>query len=184
MTSNQSYGLANREQAAEYRLEQIRANRRREDGPGSTRASSRGARRSSTAMAGRLKPLTEQNKARGKQRKKSHIGISNMGAADISELGQEEVPATISGEMKIFTYLSDDSEDDEVSESDMHAIQYWQRRCEDQQLVRKAFARSKAHKRNAVATLVRNLPRESAGMSLPGTYTPFSNTSFDLTKFT
>ena len=52
-----------------------------------------------------------------------------------------EVPAKISDQMDVFTYLSDDSDDDEPSAADMRALQFWSKRYENQQLVKKAFAR-------------------------------------------
>ena len=110
-----------------------------------------------------------------------------MRAANMSELGRSatpECPATVSDKMQIFTYLSDDSEDDEVPAVDMHAIHYWQKRYENQQLVKKAYARSKAHKKAGVAVLMKNLPRASpSGHAMPAVYTPFRQTSFDLRKF-
>ena len=114
--------------------------------------------------------------------------VLNMRAANMSELGRTataDVPATVSDKMEIFTYLSDDSEDDdEVPEVDMHAIKYWQRKYEDQQLVKKAYARSKAHKKTGIAALMKNLPRPTqSGLEMPAEYTPFRQTSFDLRKY-
>ena len=72
----------------------------------------------------------------------------------------------------------------QVNEVDMHAIKYWQRRYENQQLVKKAYARTKAHKAQGVAMLTRNLPRPSkSGHHMPAEYSPFRQTTFDLRKY-
>jgi len=174
MSCHLSYAMQNRQQANSFQQE--RKNRK-------------GKRSSSTTV---LQPLASQAKTHQEEvmelRQKTMSDFrktANNVEKQVERRAQETTaelppPSKVSDQLQIFTYLSDDSDDDEPSAADMHALAFWQRRYEDQQLVKKAFTRSKAHKKEAVETLMRNLPQGTpTGVSLPGQYVPFK-----LNKFT
>jgi len=177
ITANKTYALQNRQQAAS-----LRGSRGRLENDSIAERRKRQQQRSKSALGPGEEPAVPPEVL--VQRAQEDLRQAQMNArAEVDKKNRETtavVPTTVSDQMQVFTYLSDDSDEEEFSEADMRALQYWQRRYEDQQLVRKAFARSKAHKREAVGVLLSNLPRGSVGgPSLPGQYVPFK-----LDKFT
>lgn len=177
MSSHLSFALQDREQASRYREERKHRKGKIQLAPL--------VQKPSVSAVDAEKALREKAMADLKASQQSAVADLERRKRETNAELPTEVPAKISDQMDVFTYLSDDSDDDEPSAADMRALQFWSKRYENQQLVKKAFARSRQHKREAVQTMMRALPRgTSTSVDLPGQYVPLGTvTSFKLKRF-
>jgi len=163
LSANKSYGIANRLAAAAQQR--------------GVHASNAVQRRSDTALPAVRTREREEEATNAMNRARSEVRQAQaQAAAEVDKHHRETTAAapTDVDNFTVFTLLSDDSEDEEANDREVAALRYWQKRHEDQLLVRKAFARSKSHKQQAVKALLDNLPHgTTTGPYLPGQYQPF-----------